>query len=516
MTAGRGTVRDARRARQRGVNAARRSRRALAAFSDGSARVLVVGLHNLADGCWAVLTDAGIEVIRVARVAEAIEALSDPAAQVVIAGADQGRALTAGVRARRELASAHIVLCAALDAPHELRMALDAGADDVMRVPFEPEVLAARVAAGLSAARLRANEALLRSLVANIPGAVYRCACDRDWTMEWLSDEIEQISGYPASEFIHSAVRTFASVIHPDDREQVERSVMDAVAAGRPYTLEYRVVRRDGGERWVLERGQAQEAGDGRRWLDGAIFDITTRRAAEQALREREIVEAQLAEVRASRARILDAADRARRDIERNLHDGAQQRLLAVALQLQLWLATHRELPEDARAPLHAALHELRDSLSELRDLARGLHPAVLSDHGLEHALRALAVRAAVPVALDIALPEERLPMAIEAAAYFAVSEALTNVAKYAQASEATVTVEEHHGHLDVTVDDDGVGGAVPRAGSGLQGLRDRLAALNGTLEIESDGGGGTTLRARLPCRETGARDATPARAAPR
>ena len=139
-------------------------------------------------------------------------------------------------------------------------------------------------------------------------------------------------------------MRTFASVIHPDDREQVERSVMDAVDAGRPYTLEYRIVRRDGGVRWVLERGQAQEAGDGRRWLDGAIFDITARRAAEQALREHEIVEAQLAEVRASRARILEAADRARREIERNLHDGAQQRFVSVALRLQVWLAAHRDL----------------------------------------------------------------------------------------------------------------------------------------------------------------------------
>ena len=219
-----------------------------------------------------------------------------------------------------------------------------------MRVPFEPEVLAARVAAGLRAARLRENEALLRSLVANIPGAVYRCACDEHWTMQWLSDEIEEISGYPASDFIDSAVRTFASVIHPDDREQVERSVMDAVDARRPFTLEYRIVRRDGAVRWVLERGQAQEAGDGRRWLDGAIFDITARRAAEQALREHEIVEAQLAEVHASRARILEAADRARREIERNLHDGAQQRFVSLALSLQVWLAAHRELSDDSRA----------------------------------------------------------------------------------------------------------------------------------------------------------------------
>src|SRR4051812_27365772 len=499
MTPGRGTMRDARRTRQRGLHAARRTRRALAAVAGGDARGLVVGLQDLADGRWAVLTEAGIEVVHVGSVSEAIQALRDPAAQVVIAAADQGRALTAALRERRELASAHIVLCAALDSPRELRLALDAGADDVMRVPFEPEVLAARVAAGLRAGRLRANEALLRSLVANIPGAVYRCACDSDWTMEWLSDEIEEISGYPAREFIRSAVRTFASVIHPDDREQVERSVMDAVHDGRPYTLEYRIVRCDGTERWLLERGQAQEAGDGRRWLDGAIFDITARRTAEQAMREHEIMEAQLAEVRASRARILEAADRARREIERNLHDGAQQRLVSVALRLQVWLGAHRDLDQDARAEPELILAELRAGLAELRDLAHGLHPAVLTDRGLADALSGLAYRAAVPVELHVRLPADRLPISVEAAAYFTVCEALTNVAKYARAARAWVTVERRDGHLEVEVGDDGVGGASLGSGSGLQGLRDRIAAVNGTLDVDSPPAAGTVLRARLP-----------------
>ena len=119
------------------------------------------------------------------------------------------------VRAQPEMAAIHVVVAAALDSPHELRAALDAGADDVMRVPFEPKVLVARVAAGLRAARLRANGALMRSLVTNIPGALYRGACDSDWTMDWLSDEVERITGYPASDFIDCSVRTFASVIHP-------------------------------------------------------------------------------------------------------------------------------------------------------------------------------------------------------------------------------------------------------------------------------------------------------------
>jgi signal transduction histidine kinase len=273
---------------------------------------------------------------------------------------------------------------------------------------------------------------------------------------------------------------------------------MDGVAASRPFTVEYRIVRRDGGVRWVLERGQAQETGDGRRWLDGAIFDVTARRAAEQALREHQIVEATLAEVQASRARILDAADRGRREIERNLHDGAQQRLVSVALRLQLWLTAHRDVAAEARADVAEVLGELRTGLSELRSLAQGLHPAVLTDRGLDHALQALSGRAAVPVELRTTLPE-RLPLAVEAAAYFTVCEALTNVAKYANASHAWITVERRKGDLEVEIGDDGVGGVDPGAGSGLEGLRDRIAAVDGTLEITSPPGGGTILRAQLP-----------------
>jgi PAS domain S-box-containing protein len=471
----------------------------LAREGDG---VLILGLEDLPADAWRVLTDAGLELHRAADPAAAVGVVAEGLAQIVVTDAKQVRPLLGAVRARPELAAVHVVVGADLRSDRELHDAIESGADDVMRIPFEPAVLAMRVATGLRAARLRANEALLRSLVDNIPGALYRCACDFDWTMEWLSDEIEVITGYPASDFIDNKVRTFASIEHPDDHEYVARRVMESVDTGRPFSLEYRLVRPDGSVRWVLERGHAQEAGDGRWWLDGAIFDITARREAERALREREVIDAQLAEVHASRARILEAADRARRDIERNLHDGAQQRLVGVALGLNVWLATHRDLPQDVRAPVASALDELRAGLAELRDLARGLHPAVLSDHGLEHALRALAQRAAVPVELTVSLPEQRLPMAVEAAAYFAVSEALTNVARYAQASHVSVSADECDGQLSVIIDDDGVGGAALGAGSGLQGLRDRLSALDGTLVIENRTEGGTRLRADLPCRE--------------
>ena len=473
---------------------------ALEGLGAEDASVLLLGLEELDDACWAVLVEAGVALERVVDVAGALRALTNRPVPVVIAGARWASELTAAVRGRRELAEVHIVVGAALDSARELRDALDAGADDVIRVPFEPEVLAARVAAGFRAARLRANEVLLSSLVANIPGALYRSVWEANWfTMKWLSDEIEVISGYPASDFINNSARTFASVIHPDDREQVVRSVIEGEKAGRPFTLEYRINHRDGDVRWVLERTQVREAGNGRRWGDGAIFDITVRRAAEQALREREVVQAQLAEVRASRARIVEAADRARREIERNLHDGAQQRFVSVALELQRCLAPQRELSDDARVELEGVLTELRAGLAELRDLAHGLHPAVLTDRGLERALTTLAAHATVPVELRVALPDPRLAMPVEAAAYFTVCEALTNVAKHARATRVWVNVEPLDDHLSVEVGDDGAGGADLSAGSGLQGLRDRIAAVNGTLAIDSQPGAGTILRARLP-----------------
>jgi signal transduction histidine kinase len=148
---------------------------------------------------------------------------------------------------------------------------------------------------------------------------------------------------------------------------------------------------------------------------------------------------------------------------------------------------------------LDGAMAELDSALEELRELARGIHPAVLADRGLEPALSALAGRAPLPVDVT-ATPDERLPARVEAAAYFVVAEALTNVAKYAQATRASVAVERRNGHAMVEVRDDGVGGADPARGSGLTGLVDRLAALDGRLEVESPEGGGTTVRADIPC----------------
>jgi len=201
-------------------------------------------------------------------------------------------------------------------------------------------------------------------------------------------------------------------------------------------------------------------------------------------------------ELRASRARLVEAGDAARRRLERDLHDGAQSRLVALALTLR---AARGRVKDDAQLAelLDSAQEELRTSLAELRELARGIHPAVLTERGLEPALQSLVARAPVPVTVEAS--EARLPGPVESAAYFVVSEALANVAKYAQATHASVTVEQTNGDLTVEVVDDGVGGADVARGSGLRGLQDRLAALDGSLSLDSPAGRGTTLRAHIP-----------------
>jgi signal transduction histidine kinase len=201
-------------------------------------------------------------------------------------------------------------------------------------------------------------------------------------------------------------------------------------------------------------------------------------------------------ELRASRARLVEAGDAARRKLERDLHDGAQSRL--VALSLTLRIARGRVKDDEQLAELlDGAQEELRTSLGELRELARGIHPAVLTERGLEPALQSLVARAPVPVTVEAS--DARLPGPVESAAYFVVSEALANVAKYAHATHASVTVAQTNGDLTVEVVDDGVGGADVARGSGLRGLEDRLAALDGSLSLDSPAGRGTTLRAHIP-----------------
>jgi signal transduction histidine kinase len=207
---------------------------------------------------------------------------------------------------------------------------------------------------------------------------------------------------------------------------------------------------------------------------------------------------ARLEELRGSRVRVIEAGQRERQRLERNLHDGAQQRLVALSLELTL---LKKQLGDDPQAisRVDRAREEIALSLAELRDVARGLHPAVVSGHGLAVALESLAARATVPVRLNVEL-DERLPEQVEVAAYYLVSESLANIGKHAQATAATIAVARSNGQVVVEIVDDGIGGADTERGSGLRGLADRVEALDGHLRVWTPVGRGTRVRAEIPC----------------
>lgn len=219
------------------------------------------------------------------------------------------------------------------------------------------------------------------------------------------------------------------------------------------------------------------------------------RREAEASKEELRVVAEQLA---ASRARIVTAADDARRRLERDLHDGAQQRLLALGLELRTAESSLRSEANPVADDISDVVSGLTSVSEELREISRGIHPAILSKGGLGPALKALARRSAVPVELGLAL-DGRLPESVEAAAYYVVAESLTNVAKYARASAVTVTAESDAANLSLRVHDDGIGGADPTMGSGLIGLTDRVEALGGRLTMSSPPNSGTSLSVTIP-----------------
>jgi PAS domain S-box-containing protein len=297
----------------------------------------------------------------------------------------------------------------------------------------------------------------------------------------------ERMFGYTAEEMVG---RELAELIVPARmREAHRRGVREFAETGTGkmlgHPMELPAMRKDGSE-FPVEIAISQPALPGPPQFTGFLRDVTRRKQDERALR-------------ASRARIVEAADAERRRIERNLHDGAQQRLVALSLILRLAERKLAAAGGDEHELVHQAAAELGDALTELRELARGIHPAVLTDRGLRPALEMLAGRAAVPVELEFEVAE-RLPDAVEAAAYYLVSEAITNTAKYARASLVRVRVSRRDSVVTVRVADDGVGGADAAGGSGLRGLADRVEALGGTLVVKSPRGEGTTLTARLPC----------------
>jgi len=226
----------------------------------------------------------------------------------------------------------------------------------------------------------------------------------------------------------------------------------------------------------------------------GTSRDVTQRVEYEASLR------ATIEQVRASRARIVEAADAERRRVERDLHDGAQQRLVAMSMGLRLAQTLAASNGDDELASLlEETATQLREALHDLRALARGIHPAVLTEEGLAPALESLALRSAVAVRL-LGCPSDRLPQPVEVGLFYIVSEALTNAARHADASLVTVEVARDDARVRAVIRDDGVGGARLDGGGGLLGLQDRAAALGGTLTVDSPPRAGTTIVAEIPC----------------
>jgi PAS domain S-box-containing protein len=278
-------------------------------------------------------------------------------------------------------------------------------------------------------------------------------------------------------------------IVPPRLRELHRRGLRRYLDGAEPVVLNRRIeivgMRSDGDE-FPVELAITRIPVPGAPMFTGYLRDITERKQAEQ-------------ELRASRARIVEATDAERRRLERDLHDGAQQRLVALSLSLRLTRTRIDADPQAAADLVDEAIDELTGATAELRELARGIHPAILTDRGLDAALKALAARAPVPVEVAGTV-DERLPAPVEAAVYFVAAEALTNVARYAQANRAEVRIELTASSVTVEVSDDGIGGASGDGGSGLRGLADRVAALDGMLEVVSPPGEGTIVRAAIPC----------------
>jgi PAS domain S-box-containing protein len=306
------------------------------------------------------------------------------------------------------------------------------------------------------------------------------CVLDAAGRIVRFNDAVQRATGIDDDE--RARGKSVADVFVAD-RDRA--SVAALVAASAPGPHEHRWVGHDGAELVVEWSLTPIKNGQGEAGILLTGLDISERARHED-------------ELRSSRMRLVEAGDAERRRLERNLHDGAQQRLVALSLALRLAQSKLATDPGRADAILADASGELALALQELRELARGIHPAMLTDRGLYAALESLAERSPVPVRLD-ADSRERLAEPVEAAAFYVASEALANVAKYAQANEVAVAVTRDDGRVTITVADDGIGGADPKLGSGLRGLADRVEALGGTLRVTSPPGRGTVVEAELP-----------------
>jgi PAS domain S-box-containing protein len=305
-------------------------------------------------------------------------------------------------------------------------------------------------------------------------------------------DSDEELLGGPSHDSIHYK--------HPDGSPYPAEDcpITHATLRGEPIRIERDWwVRKDGSMVPISIHCVPLEI-DGRMGTAMTFHDLTASVQAEDERRRLEVASARLVEVSASRARIAAAADEARKRIERDLHDGTQQRLVSLGLALRVAEANVPPELDELRAELDRTANGLAEALEDLQEISRGIHPAILSRGGLAAALETLVGRAAVPVKLETRI-QRRLPESVEVAAYYVVSEALTNAAKHAHASVVDVELDTRDAILQLAIRDDGIGGADATQGSGLVGLSDRIEAVGGTLTVSSQPGDGTHIRAEIP-----------------
>ena len=454
--------------------------------------VLVIGASPTAATSCAWLSAAGYAV-QLEQVGEgALAALNQAPVDLVIVDWElpdgNGVELCRAIRARQQYGDPYILVLTPSCQPGPVQ-ALDAGADDYLITPFEEVQLLHRAQVGVRNAQLQTSEAQLRALIANVPGAIYRCANDAHWTMELISDDIERISGYPASDFASNVCRTFASVIHPDDQDQVQRAVTQATQRGEMFILEYRIVRADGSVAWVLERGWQVYGSNNRSWLDGVIFDISERRRAEDELHQ-------------SLRQLAVAEDRER--IARELHDGVIQLLFGVGMTLQA-VDLAADQPDVVRAGLATSMNSIDTVIEDVRNYVFQLRPGLLADHQLHAAIDRLArdfqsiSQVITVVDADASVAAALAPRAGDIVQL--AREALSNVHRHAHATTCRVSLKRVDDAALLEIDDDGDGfepTAAVHSGLGLRNLAERTASLDGRLTINS-GATGTTVTIRVP-----------------
>jgi PAS domain S-box-containing protein len=328
------------------------------------------------------------------------------------------------------------------------------------------------------------RDALTHAILSSALDAII--VMDADGRVLEFNRGAESMFGYASDDVIDNDMADL--IVPPDLREAHRSGLARYLRTGTGSYLDNRIEitgLRANGEEFPVELTITEIDRTGAQVFAGFIRDITERKQAEE-------------EIRASRARLVESADAERQRIERNLHDGAQQALVALSLKLRLAAAAMQRNSDRAQRLINESYDDLQVALDELRELARGIHPALLTDRGLGAALVALAARSPLEITITDT-PSERLPESVEVAAYYVIAEGLTNVAKYAGVEEATVSVTASPTLVVVEVADEGAGGASMSAGSGLRGLADRLEALGGRLDVQSERGAGTRLRVEIP-----------------